>query len=184
MARPTKQQPQDMPAILAEIRDGKTHREIAKRLKISHSTLCDWLAKPDVSDLSARAMLDSAEAWLDRGLEAVELTPDANRGRYIAQECARRAGLRNRYYRERMAIDSNHTGTIDVRAVTELSNNDLLAIAGGGRTIEQASGGRESVSVHAISTSDLQRTICDKLKAVGGTIGGISAVTKSYNGFQ
>lgn len=106
-----------MAVILGEIRDGKTHREIAKRLGISHSTLCDWLQKPDINDQSARAMLESAEAWLDRGLEAVETTEDATRGRYIAQECARRAGIRNMHYRERMGIDAKVSGNVTIQLV-------------------------------------------------------------------
>lgn len=106
-----------MAPIIAEIHAGKTHREIAKRLKISYGLLCEWLNKPEYSEQSARAMLESAEAWLDRGLEAVERTADPTRGRYIAQECARRAGIRNYHYRERMGIDAKVDGNVTIEIV-------------------------------------------------------------------
>ena len=62
-------------------------------------------------------MLESAEAWLDRGLDAIENTFDAHRGRYIAQECARRAGIRNMHYRERVGIDAKLVGNLTIQLV-------------------------------------------------------------------
>ena len=114
--QPSKQ-PADMSGILAQIRDGKTHREIATGLGVSHGTLCDWLSQPAYAEHSARAMLESAEAWLDRGLHAIEDTEDAHRGRYIAQECARRAGVRNMHYRDRMSIDAKLAGNLTIQLV-------------------------------------------------------------------
>ena len=116
MGRPSKQ-PDDMSEILALIRDGKSHKEISKGLGVSHSTLCGWLSQPEHFDQSARAMLASAEAWLDRGLDAIENNEDAHRGRYIAQECARRAGIRNMHYRERVGIDAKMSGNITIQLV-------------------------------------------------------------------
>ena len=114
--RPSKQ-PEDMSEILALIRDGKSHREISTGLGVSHGVLCLWLSKPEIVEHSARAMLASAEAWLDRGLDAIENTEDAHRGRYIAQECARRAGIRNMHYRERVGIDAKLSGNITIQLV-------------------------------------------------------------------
>ena len=116
MGRPSKQ-PEDMSGILEQIREGKSHREISKGLGVSHGTLCDWLNQPAHSEHSARAMLGSAEAWLDRGLDAIEHTEDAHRGRYIAQECARRAGIRNMHYRERVGIDAKLAGNLTIQLV-------------------------------------------------------------------
>ena len=114
--QPSKQ-PEDMSEILALIRDGKSHREISKGLGVSHGVLCLWLSKPEILEHSSRAMLESAEAWLDRGLDAIEHTEDANRGRYIAQECARRAGIRNMHYRDRMSIDAKLAGNLTIQLV-------------------------------------------------------------------
>ena len=114
--QPSKQ-PEDMSGILAQIRDGKSHREISKGLGVSHGVLCLWLSKPEILEHSSRAMLESAEAWLDRGLDAIEHTEDANRGRYIAQECARRAGIRNMHYRDRMSIDAKLAGNLTIQLV-------------------------------------------------------------------
>ena len=114
---PPSKQPADMSDILAQIRDGKSHREISKGLGVSHGVLCLWLSKPEILEHSARAMLESAEAWLDRGLHAIEHTEDAHRGRYIAQECARRAGIRNMHYRDRMSIDAKLSGNLTIQLV-------------------------------------------------------------------
>jgi hypothetical protein len=63
-------------------------------------------------DHSARALLNSAESWLDRGFEAI-VKADASDGRYsaeiqkaraIAQECARRAAIRNPRYSDRQTV--------------------------------------------------------------------------------
>ena len=116
MGRPSKQ-PEDMSGILEQIREGKSHREICRGLGIGHGTLCGWLSQPAYTEHSARAMLDSAEAWLDRGLDAIENNEDAHRGRYIAQECARRAGIRNMHYRERVGIDAKLSGNITIQLV-------------------------------------------------------------------
>lgn len=119
MAHPTKQKPEDIPAILILVREGKTYSEIARQYGISSSTLSDWLNKPEVAEQSARALAASAEAWLDRGLEELEKSSakGAHRARYIAQECARRAGIRNMHYRERMGIDAKVGGNVTVQLV-------------------------------------------------------------------
>ena len=95
--------------VLELVRDGQSYREIARRYGVAASTICNWLsATPEIAEQSARAILASAEAWLDRGLEELEASDNdgATRARYIAQECARRAGIRNMHYRERMSVDA------------------------------------------------------------------------------
>lgn len=102
MARP------DVETLLEQIRAGKTYRELAEEYGVSHPTICNWLnAAPDQS-ARASALLDSAEAWLDRGLDAVERAMDkdgrvdASAARAYAQECARRAAIRNPKYRDKV----------------------------------------------------------------------------------
>lgn len=115
----------DMAPILADIREGKTYREIASGLGISAPLLCEWLARPEVSEHSARALTDSAEAWLDRGFhELLKSNPEtATRARYIEQACARRAGIRNMHYRERVGLDAKVSGGVTIELVN-FANTD------------------------------------------------------------
>jgi len=95
----------DLDAILSRIADGESQAEIARSLGVAPSTLSEYLNKPEHAERSARARSLSAEAWLDRGLQALTDAPaDSNeiaRARAIAQECARRAAIRNPQYSER-----------------------------------------------------------------------------------
>ena len=102
MARP------DLETIVAKIRDGQTYREIAAEYGVSHSTIVSWLAETDQSARARdAALLDSAEAWLDRGVGYLERALprdsglDAGAARALAQECARRAAVRNPRYRDK-----------------------------------------------------------------------------------
>ena len=100
-------------AILQRIESGESQAEIARSLKIDAGDLSRWLRATDQRSARARdARAASAEAWLDRGLDGLlSATPDAvavTRARYVAQECARRAGQRNPAYREK--VDSTVSG--------------------------------------------------------------------------
>lgn len=97
----------DIEDVLARIASGESQAEIARSLNIGASTLSERLsATPEIAERSARARSISAEAWLDRGLDYVlNENNDANRARIVAQECARRAALRNPAYREKQAVD-------------------------------------------------------------------------------
>jgi hypothetical protein len=111
----------DLGKIIELIREGATYREIAKLYNVSSSDISDFLNLPEHSDQSARALLFSAESWLDRGLEPLESALDKTSGtdptaaKAYEQACARRAGLRNPKYRDK--IDANHTGGLTVQIV-------------------------------------------------------------------
>lgn len=94
-------------AICQRIEAGETQREIAASYSLDVAALNRWLhATPEKDQRTARAKVISAEAWLDRGLEAVaQALPksgqiDASAARAYAQECARRAAIRNPAYRD------------------------------------------------------------------------------------
>ncbi len=97
--------PEQINDVLARIEEGESQSEIARSYRISAGRLSQILsADEEIAKRSARARSISAEAWLDRGLNAlIEADGDSAeiaRARYIAQECARRAALRNPAYRE------------------------------------------------------------------------------------
>ncbi|MEI6569782.1 MAG: hypothetical protein WCR20_24105 [Verrucomicrobiota bacterium] len=95
-------------AIASEIENGLTFGEIAGNHAVALTCLHDWLDKHP--DISARAREKSAEAWLDRGLSVIESAlrktggVDAGAARAYAQECARRASIRNSKYRDKIAV--------------------------------------------------------------------------------
>lgn len=122
-------------AICAMIANGKTQREIADDVGVAVSSLSDWLRGDETRrEQSARAMLHSAEAWLDRGLDVLGSALergngiDASAARAYAQECARRAAVRNPAYRDKSDVQLNAT----VRSVTQMTDDELAAIASAG----------------------------------------------------
>lgn len=125
-------------AICERIEGGDSQAEIARSFGVSPSRLSAWLNREDNAVRSARAREMSAESWLDRGLETLERAldkggnTDAMAAKAYAQECARRAAIRNPKYVEKTA--HQHSGGIKVQAVTDLTDDDLAAIAtsGGG----------------------------------------------------
>lgn len=109
--------------VIDRIESGESQADIAKALCVSPATLCvsigKWCDDSNVDDatrserakLFARARLASAEAWLDRGLTvlhgALDKGPnsyDASAARAYAQECARRAAIRNPAYRDKADV--------------------------------------------------------------------------------
>lgn len=107
--------------ICERIEAGETQREIARDLAISVGVLNTWLGSTeDYAEQSARARSLSAEAWLDRGLECVGSAlnkhgnVDASAARAYAQECARRAAVRNPAYRDKVEVDAKHSGEINI----------------------------------------------------------------------
>lgn len=121
--------------ICQRIESGESQAEIARSLGVSPALVSMWLNKPGHSERSARAREASAESWLDRGLETLEKAldkggnTDATAAKAYAQECARRAAIRNPKYVEKTA--HQHSGGIKVQAVTDLTDDDLAAIATG-----------------------------------------------------
>ncbi len=107
-------------AIAGRIEAGETISEISRSVGVSFGTLSTWLRSSDNADVSARAREASAEAWLDRGLETIasaldkEGGIDASAAKAYAQECARRAALRNPKYIEKTAHDISGTLSLSI----------------------------------------------------------------------
>jgi transcriptional regulator with XRE-family HTH domain len=102
-------QKHDLDAVLDRIESGESQAEIARDLGMTPSTLSRMLsANEEISQRSAHARSISAEAWLDRGLRAIESAMDktgnvdASAAKAYAQECARRAAIRNPAYRDKV----------------------------------------------------------------------------------
>lgn len=111
MARPKRVVPGiDVQDAIRRIECGETQREIASSIGVSVGSLNAALNADGVREQSARAMLLSAEAWLDRGLSVLadalrrDSGLDASAARAYAQECARRAAIRNPKYREKQDV--------------------------------------------------------------------------------
>jgi len=121
--------------ICQRIEGGESQAEIARSLGVSPSALSSWLNREENAERSARAREASAESWLDRGLETLERAlnkggnVDATAAKAYAQECARRAAIRNPRYVEKTA--HQHSGGLKIQAVTDLTDEDLAAIAAG-----------------------------------------------------
>lgn len=94
--------------ILERISSGESQAEISRSIGLSPARLSEILnANEEISERSARARSISAEAWLDRGLAAIESamdktgSVDASAAKAYAQECARRAAIRNPQYSDK-----------------------------------------------------------------------------------
>lgn len=98
--------------IISLIRDGETQASIAQSIQVSVGSLNEWLHETDERSARARyAMSVSAEAWLDKGLTALEQAErdpsEIARAKAIEQHCARRAAIRNPQYRDK--VDNTHS---------------------------------------------------------------------------
>lgn len=107
--------------ICARIESGDTQRELAIDIGVDVGTLNRWLGSTEeYIQQSARARSLSAEAWLDRGLECIasalhkDAGIDASAARAYAQECARRAAVRNPAYRDKVEVDAKVSGEINL----------------------------------------------------------------------
>ena len=106
---------------LQRIEAGESQREIAS-FGVA-GTLNEHLNKPENAERSARARSISAESWLDRGLAYVlDENTDLARARIVAQECARRAAIRNPAYREssKTELTGANGGPVAFQAVERL----------------------------------------------------------------
>ena len=128
-------------AICERIEAGESQREIAASVGCDVTQVNRWLNSDEHAQRSMRARIASAEAWLDRGLEAIASALrkdggiDASAARAYAQECARRAAVRNPQYSDRQRHEV--TGANGSPLATEskidfgsLSPDVLSALAG------------------------------------------------------
>ena len=131
MARPSVIPDDKLDEILERIEDGESQASIAASLKVSTGALSAYLNRDGVAERSAQARQSSAEAWLDKGLQAIKDAMDKSSGldataaRAYAQECARRAAIRNPRYNERLSVDL----TAKVNTNAQLTDAELMAIA-------------------------------------------------------
>lgn len=100
--------------VTAMLENGLTQAQIAKSYGVEPSELSRWAySESERSQLFARARENSAEAWLDRGLLAIESSMsksgdvDPSAARAYAQECARRAGIYNAKYKDKQGTQVN-----------------------------------------------------------------------------
>lgn len=109
------------------VESGRSYEAIAQKLGMSARTLIRKLdALPDSAH--ARARSNSAELWMERGLEPLERaldkgsSVDVQAARAYAQECARRAALRNPAYREssKTELTGANGGPVAFQAVERL----------------------------------------------------------------
>ena len=116
--------------------------EIANELGCNVGTLSRWLRLD--AQRSARAdivMSESAESWLDRGLQALTEAASDNaeiqRARAIEQHCARRAAVRNPAYRDRVDVSLRKPSDY-----VDMTTAELIALA----RQQQASIGTDGVT--------------------------------------
>lgn len=139
--KPRKKHPRtaiDMEDVLQRVESGESYLDIADALGISRSLLHIRLEEtPEILALSARAKEKSAEAWLDKGLAVIASSLskngdiDASAARAYAQECARRAAIRNPRYRDKVDQTLSAPDGGPVRFAKEMSDAELAAIAAG-----------------------------------------------------
>lgn len=109
--------PEQIDDILERISSGESQAEISRSIGLSPARLSEILnANEEISERSARARSISAEAWLDRGLAAIESAMsksgdvDASAAKAYAQECARRAAIRNPQYSDKQRHEVSGAG--------------------------------------------------------------------------
>lgn len=124
-------------AICNRIQDGESDGEIAASIGMSKSTVNNWLNLDENIIQSARAREQSAESWLDKGLATISTALpkdggiDSSAARAYAQECARRAAIRNPKYRDKSetAITGADGGAVKVEDVSTLTIARKMAMA-------------------------------------------------------
>lgn len=118
-------------AILERIQSGVSMTEIANELGCNVGSLSRWLhADPQRSARATSVMTESAESWLDRGLQALTEAASDNaeiqRARAIEQHCARRAAVRNPLYRDKVDVSLSQRKPGDYSG---MSDAELEALA-------------------------------------------------------
>lgn len=129
--------PEQIDDILTRIEKGESEADIESAIGVARSTFRHWLTlTPELVARSARAKEASAESWLDRGLDPLRKALQKDSGidpsaaRAYAQECARRAAIRNPAYRDKTSTEVS--GTLRVKTEKDLSDDELAGIASSG----------------------------------------------------
>jgi hypothetical protein len=107
--------------MIDQIERGTSMREMAEFWGIPVSQF--WRLLRDTDEVRsarvAKAMEDSADGWVDRGLRTLLAArgdaAEIARARAIEQHCARRAAIRNpRKFGDKLEIDAKHSGGVVV----------------------------------------------------------------------
>lgn len=115
-------------AICGRIESGEDDGTIAKTMGMHRMSLRQWIKARGHDAAISSAREESAEAWLDEGLNTIRTALpkgnniDSGAARAYAQECARRAAIRNPRYREKLDVVADVT-------MRELSDDQLRAKA-------------------------------------------------------
>ena len=95
--------------ICSRISEGEDDGTIAASLGMARTQLRDWIQSREHDKKVGSARENSAEAWLDKGYSVLQSALSKESGidggvaKSIAQECARRAAIRNHKYRDKVA---------------------------------------------------------------------------------
>jgi len=95
--------------ICSRISEGEDDGTIAASLGMARTQLRDWIQSREHDKKVSSARENSAEAWLDKGYSVLQSALSKESGidggvaKSIAQECARRAAIRNHKYRDKVA---------------------------------------------------------------------------------
>lgn len=135
-------------AICEQITAGATYTEIARVLGVGYATLWNWInSDAERADKSARARTASAEAWLDRGIVPLESAlrlnngVDATAARAYAQECARRAAIRNPKFSDKIVHAGDADNPLQVQhsvAAPQITREEWLRLHGIGADVPRA----------------------------------------------
>lgn len=123
---------------IERIYEGDSFHQIAQRLGYTQGRISQWMDRDeDTANRSARAKEASAEAWLDKGLAVVEAAiddpayqgtgKDSGASRAYAQECARRAAIRNPRYREKTGVEVSGPGGAPIKTINAQVTPEVAA---------------------------------------------------------
>ena len=126
--------------VCARVLAGDTITDIVKGCGVSLCTFYSWVEREENKEAFARAKEKSAESWLDKGLKPLEEALykdsgiDASAAKAYAQECARRAALRNMKYVDKTAhtISGDENGApVKIERIERVIVNPINTDSGG-----------------------------------------------------
>lgn len=120
------------------IHEGDSFKEIGTMLGMTQGRISQIMGRDEATaNRSARAKAASAEAWLEKGRQAVfdamsdpsykgEGT-DSGAARAYAQECARIAAIRNPAFREKTGVELSGPGGAPIRTIAATVSPEAAA---------------------------------------------------------
>ena len=124
-----------------QIESGKSYQDLANDMGMAVSLIHKFLNLPNNKEYSETARTNSAEAWLDKGLAKIESSMsksgdvDPSAARAYAQECARRAAIRNPIYKDKAQVDlhikvSRSEAEIESRIIELSAEAGIIGVVG------------------------------------------------------